>query len=174
VVTELSLSAPRGSLRQGAVYQGIPVFWIPDNMAILRPHGETDWLSITGHPWREVHDRFRLGDGVESVVVHAKARPVVVVSSDAELRPSQPVRVVPLYSYRPGTFAERERGTIEAGRMAHLLHVKPRGALREGFLNLREASSVPLAFFEDAEPVADLDQLSVATLLRHFATYIAA
>lgn len=173
-MTELSLSASRGSLRQGAVYLGIPVFWIPDNMAILRPHAETDWLRITAPNWREVSDRFRLGDGVERVVVHAKARPVVVISSDAELRPSQPVRVVPLYSYHPGSFVERERAVIEAGRSAHMLHVKPRGTVREGYLNLRQASSAPRAFFDDAEPVADLDQLSLATLLRHFATYIAA
>ena len=173
-MTTLSLSAPRVPMRQGAVYAGVPVFWIPGHVEILRPHTANDWLAISAKPWREVGDRFRLGDGVERVIVHAKARPVVVVSNDADLRRSQPLRVIPMYSYREGSFAERERAAIEAGDLPHMLHVKPRGTLREGYLNLREACSVPHEFFADAEHLADLDALSVATLLRHYATYIAA
>jgi hypothetical protein len=161
-------------MRQGSVYAGVPITWIPENMHILRPHAANDWLSVRGYHWRDVPDRFRVGDGVERVVVHAKSRPVVVVSSEADLRPSQPVRVVPLYSYRPGSFAHREHAAIEAGRISHLLHVRSRGDVREGYLNLRAATAVPVDFFADATHVGDLDRPSLGTLLRRYATYVAA
>ncbi len=164
----------RAGLRQGAVYAAAPVFWLPEDLQILRPPGRPDWGDTRGEPWTGVRDRFRLGDRVERVVVHAKMRPVVVVSNAAELRGRDPVRAVPLYSYNPGSLAERRRAEIAAGSVPHALHVRAAGQLREGWVNLREAALIPRAFLDDGEHVGDLDALSLATLLRHHATYIAA
>jgi hypothetical protein len=175
--------APRGltvvagaapGLRQGALYAAAPIFWLPDELEILRPPGRPDWTETRGERWDAVGDRFRLGDRVERVVAHAKMRPVVVVSGAAELRGRDPVRVVPLYSYNPGSLAERRRAEIEAGTVPHALHVRTGGRLHEGYVNLREAGLVPRPFLRDADHAGDLDALSLAALLRHYATYIAA
>lgn len=164
----------RGGLRQGAVYAAAPVFWLPDDLQILRPPGRPEWGDTRGEQWSDVRDRFRLGDRVERVVAYAKMRPVVVVANAAEVRGREPVRVAPLYSYNPGSLAERRRTEIEAGSVPHALHVRAAGRLREGYVNLREAALVPRSLLDDREHVGDLDALSLATLLRHYATYVAA
>jgi hypothetical protein len=164
----------RPALRQGAVYAAAPIFWVPENLQIIRPPGSRDWTEARGHDWQSLSDRFRTGDRVEQVVVHAKMRPVVVVSHEAELRGHDPVRAIPVYSYNPGSHADRQRAAIEAGELMHALHLGAARDLREGYLNLREAAVIPRTFFADAEYVGDLDKLSLATLLRHYATYIAA
>jgi hypothetical protein len=66
------------------------------------------------------------------------------------------------------------RALVEAGRVAHALHVRSGHGLNEGYANLREATLVPRVFFDDSEHMGDLDPLSLATMLRHYATFIAA
>jgi hypothetical protein len=171
-LTVVAGAAP--GLRQGAVYRAAPIFWLPDELEILRPPGRPDWTETRGERWADVPDRFRLGDRVERVVAHAKMRPVVVVASASELGGRDPVRVVPLYSYNPGSLAERRRSEIEGGAVSHALHVRVAGALREGYVNLREASLVPRAFFRDADHAGDLAPLSLAALLRQYASFLAA
>jgi len=175
VAVALIATAPaRRGLRQGAVYAAAPVFWIPEDLRISRPHGSVDWSAMRGEDWRTVANRFRVGDHVELVLARAKARPVVVASHDRDLRARRTVRVVPVYSYNQGTFAERERRRIEAGEVPPLLHINAVGTLREGYVDLHQATTVPRVFLDDADHVADLDDLSLATLLHHYATYIAA
>lgn len=164
----------RPGVRRGAVYGAAPVFWIPEDMEIVRPPGSRDWTEIRAEEWPRVRDRFRVGDHVERVLVNAKLRPVIVVSHDRELQGRAPARVVPLHSYNPGSWAERMRVVVEAGGVAHALHVRAGHGLHEGYANLREATLVPRIFFDHTEHLGDLDALSLATLLRHYATYIAA
>lgn len=136
--------------------------WVPaPPLWLLRPKdGKT---PANQHPVRadDPQDAFRGDEGMETLLVRGKARPVVVLSPSRALRASGTVLVAPLYSYRDeGTLAKR-REEIEAGKIPSCFHIEgpeelrlQPGALRldqiqpvdKGYLTLQRATMTDIAF----------------------------
>ena len=136
------VDAPRGHLHQGAIYAGVPVLAYPKLALALRPRHERDMSQLTVERVADDESAF---SGDDWAVAYAKRRPVVVLSSKRELR-HQVVRVLPMFSYRPDDFLERNRARIENGEYPQLVHVSENPGLRwgAGVISLAQVIELPV------------------------------
>lgn len=120
----------------------------------------------------EVSELFAGMAGVEVVLAEAKARPVVVLGSFAELRRLRQVRVVPLYSYRDESAVGRLRTDIEDGKVGAAFHLAGDDALgiREGALRLDQMQPVSSELL--TTQVASLSNGALAALIDHAVRYL--
>lgn len=164
------LRPPQARLHQGALYAGVPVVWLPPPLWVMRPRrGRME--DLVARLADEQPDASSEG-GQEIVLAEAKARPVVVLGSYAELRSLRAVRIVPLYSYRPGSGMTRMRKEIEDRKVGTAFHLTASEELgvHEGALRLDQAQPVDAGFLQ--HQVASLTDGALAALIDHAVRYI--
>lgn len=161
------------SMHQGAVFGRVPVPWLPPPLWVLRPKQRT-FLDMSPRLAEDMDDLFTGNQGEETLVVHAKARPVVVLSPHRELQHLRQVRVVPLYSYRDDNSLGRRRPAIEAGELAGAVHLvgDPALGIEDGVLRLDQMQSVQAHFL--SEQLASLNEAALASLLTRIGRYVLA
>jgi mRNA-degrading endonuclease toxin of MazEF toxin-antitoxin module len=166
------LVPPKRSIHQGAVFGRVPTPWLPPPLWVLRPK-QRPFRDMAPRLAEEVDDLFVGNQGEEALVVHAKARPVVVLSPHRELRHLRQVRVVPLYSYRDNSLG-RMRPAIEAGEVAGAFHLAGEVGLgvEDGVLRLDQMQSVHAHHLSNQ--VASLTDAAFASLIRRIALYVEA
>jgi hypothetical protein len=167
------LAPPKRSLHQGAVFGRVPIPWLPPPLWVLRPKHRR-FEDMTACLADDAGDVFAGDQGEETVLVRAKARPVVVLSPHRELRNARQVRVVPLYSYGGDSSLGRMRPAIEAGEVAAAFHLKGDAALgiHDGVLRLDLTQPVHAHFLDN--PIASLTDAAFADLLGRLGRYVKA
>jgi hypothetical protein len=165
------LQPPHNHVHQGAVYIHVPVIWVPHPLWVMRPK-DRRYEDAEPRLADELTDLFVGQDGREVILAQAKARPVVVLSTFAELRRLRQVRVVPLYSYRLSSAVARLRGEIEDGRVGSAFHLAGEDALgiHDGALRLDQAQPVDGDFL--IRQAASLSDAAFAALTEHMARYV--
>lgn len=166
------LVPPKRSIHQGAVFRRVPIPWLPPPLWVLRPK-QRPFRDMVPRLAEDVDDLFAGNQGEEALVVHAKARPVVVLSPHRELRHLRQVRVVPLYSYRDNGLS-RMRAAIEADQVAGAFHLAGDAGLHveDGVLHLDQMQSVHAHCL--SEQVASLTDAAFASLAARVALYVQA
>ncbi|HEY7200257.1 MAG TPA: type II toxin-antitoxin system PemK/MazF family toxin [Candidatus Dormibacteraeota bacterium] len=165
------LVQPKRSIHQGAVFSRVPIPWLPPPLWVLRPKRHS-FRETAPRLADEVNDLFAGDQGEETLVVRAKARPVVVLSPYRELRHLRQVRVVPLYSYRGDNSLGRLRTAIEAGELAGAFHLAGDGRLgiEDGVLRLDQIQSVDSHYL--SEQIASLTDAAFASLVSRISRYV--
>jgi hypothetical protein len=169
------VDAPRGHLHQGAIYSGVPVLAYPGLALALRPRHERDWSRLNVE---RVSDDASAFSGDDWAVAYAKRRPVVVVSPKRELR-HRNIRVLPMFSYRPDDFLERNRSRIENGEFPQLLHVTEnrRVGWEAGVISLTQVIELPTEiltgdYIRGVGQACSLTDASLALMIARLRAYL--
>jgi len=107
---------------------------------------------------------------MEAILAIGKLRPVIVVSSNAEIATAAEIRVVPIQSYNPGSTLTTARADIERGDRPHWLHLADFGdTLHEGVARCDHQR--PVLAKQLPPPVASLTAESLDILLKRLSDY---
>lgn len=167
------LAPPKRSIHQGAMFSRVPISWLPPTLWVLRPK-DRRFEETTPELARDAGDLFVGSQGEETLLVQAKARPVVVLSPYRELREMRQVRVVPLYSYRAHGALERMRSAIEAGDVVGAFHLSGDAGLGidDGVLRFDRMQPIHADYL--SAQVASLTDAAFASLASRIARYVQA
>ncbi len=165
------LAPPKRSIHQGAVFSRVPISWLPPTLWVLRPKHRR-FEEMEPRLARDADEVFVGGQGEETLLVQAKARPVVVLSPYRELREMRQVRVVPLYSYRTENALSRMRSAIEAGDVSGAFHLSGDAGLGidDGVLRFDRIQAIHADYL--SEQVATLTDAAFAGLVTRIARYV--
>jgi hypothetical protein len=101
----------------------IPVAWYPEKLYLLRHDDLSEPQKLRRFEERDLPDAWRLGTD-EWVLLRAKLRPAVVVSSEAEHQARGSVRLMPLYKITDdNSYYERNEALIRAGDIPGLFWI---------------------------------------------------
>ncbi|GAC1573583.1 MAG: hypothetical protein NVS3B18_07010 [Candidatus Dormibacteria bacterium] len=157
---------------QGAVCPGTLIHWLPDTLQLLRPTTSGGWtvveMGATLSP-RPFHGS-PSAEPMEAILAVGKLRPVIVVSSNAEIAAAQEIRVVPIQTYNPGSILTTARVGIERGDRPQWLHLADFGStVHEGVARCDHQR--PVLAKHLPPPVASLTTTSLDILLERLSDY---
>lgn len=144
--------------------------WYPDRLFLLRPR-ESDVSKQRPVEEHKLPDAWKLGTD-ELVLLHAKLRPALVVSTEKEHDLRKSVRLMPLYKVDDdkGFYSEHE---IEIRRrdipgLFWIDDVPIEGALEPRIVDCARVVRFPKKLLAGRERIAVLDTMSLFALKKHW------
>lgn len=148
----------------------VPVAWYPDKLYLLRHDDLSEPHKLRRYEEHDLRDAWKIGTD-EWLLLRAKLRPAVVISSEAEHQVRGSVRLMPLYKLTDDNrYYERNEASIRAGDIPGLFWidgVPVHGVPEAQVVDCARGVRYPKAHLDTRDPderIAVLDPLTLLAL----------
>jgi len=161
---------------RGAIYKFRPVSWLEPPLWILRDVRLAPPRQANIYPENEAQNAFRLAhqNNEEDIMARAKKRPVVILSSDIDIKSHSNLVVAPIYSIgsdKSNKDLEEKIRNNEYPEYFYLPKDPINPILEEGYINFRKVHSINRKFLENGKITITFTPDVIEAILYRYISY---